>query len=116
MTLKHKNSSRWAKRILKRGLNPENGGTRDAINEQLRTHAALTRKIHSANLTDSDDGSSDSDQETEDADGMSGLVLDKTSKSKVLAKAKVATLKALQDGVEEDLPTSGIFSLPFMVS
>ncbi|CAM6099546.1 unnamed protein product [Calypogeia fissa] len=113
MTLKHKNSSRWAKRILKRGLNAsENDGTRDAIAEQLRTHAALTRKIQSANLSDSDEASSDSEEEAEDA--VSGLVLEGNGKSKVLAKAKVATLKALEEGDEGDLPTSGLFSLPFM--
>lgn len=115
MTLKHKNSSRWAKRILKRGLKAsENEGTRDAIAEQLRTHTALTRKIHSATRSDSDDSSSDSEEEAEDA--VSGLVLEGTVKSKILAKAKVATLKALEDGDEEDLPASGLFSLPFMVS
>lgn len=115
MTLKHKNSSRWARRILKRGLNAsENDGTRDAIAEQLRTHAALTRKIQSANLSDSDEASTDSEEEAEDA--VSGLILEGNGKSKVLAKAKVATLKALEEGEGEDLPTSGLFSLPFMVS
>jgi U3 small nucleolar RNA-associated protein 14 len=46
MTLKHRNTSKWAKRALKRGLETHvEDGTREAIAEQLRMHAALTRKV-----------------------------------------------------------------------
>ncbi|CAI7815762.1 unnamed protein product [Closterium sp. NIES-54] len=54
MTLRHKNTSKWAKRIIERGMAAKAAvggqGTREAIAEQLRTHAMLTRKIHSATI------------------------------------------------------------------
>lgn len=114
MTLKHKNQSRWAKRILKRGLKAQdNDGTRDAIADQLRTHELLTRKIHSATLSGSDDDLSSSDESNDDE--PTGLVLGKPN-SKILAKAKVATLKALEEGEDDEVPKTGLFAIPFMVS
>ncbi|KAL2609839.1 hypothetical protein R1flu_028412 [Riccia fluitans] len=116
MTLKHKNQSRWAKRILKRGLkSQENDGTRDAIADQLRTHALLTRKIHSATLSSSedDDLGSSSDGEAPDDDEPTGLVLEKPN-TRVLARAKVAILKAIEEGEEDQLPKTGVFAIPFM--
>ncbi|KAL3678692.1 hypothetical protein R1sor_021648 [Riccia sorocarpa] len=117
MTLKHKNQSRWAKRILKRGLKPqEDDGTRDAIADQLRTHALLTRKIHSATLDssdDDDDAESSSEEEAAQDDEPTGLVLEKPN-TKVLAKAKVAILKAIEEGEEDEIPKTGVFAIPFM--
>ncbi|KAG1098192.1 hypothetical protein G6F42_018039 [Rhizopus arrhizus] len=43
MSLKHKNTSKWAKRALARGTQDE--GTRDAIMEQLRRGEELRRRI-----------------------------------------------------------------------
>ena len=57
MTLRHKNTSKWAKQALKQGRdNPE---TREAIVEQLKRHEALTRKIRGENSNDEDDEVSD---------------------------------------------------------
>ena len=44
LLLKHRNTSRWAKRAIKKGLN-NLPGTREAIAEQLRMGAALTQKV-----------------------------------------------------------------------
>lgn len=114
MTLKHKNTSRWAKRILKRGLQAHaNDGVREAIAEQLQAHNALTRKIHSANMSSSDDESSE-----EEGDGDSPLVdpaSGLSSRTKLLTKAKAATLSALEGDAEAEIPTTGLFALPFMV-
>jgi U3 small nucleolar RNA-associated protein 14 len=57
MTLKHKNTSRWTRRIKKRGLSVQDEGTRAAIAAQLQQHALLIRKMNSMN-----DGSSRSDE------------------------------------------------------
>lgn len=109
MTLKHKNSSRWATRILKRGLQVQDDGTRVAFAEQLNKHAELTRKMSSVNKSSSSDESSDEDDDDDDvADGSD---LDKTSK--LLIKAKEKTRKLLEE--DEELPHSGVLSLPFMV-
>ncbi|VFQ78061.1 unnamed protein product [Cuscuta campestris] len=108
MTLKHKNKSKWAKRIIKRGLSVQDEGTRAAVTEQLNQHAVLTRKMNSMN-----EGSSTSDDSSDedDIDDISGS--DGDIESKVLNKAKEKTLKALEE--DEDLPTTGLLSLPFMV-
>ncbi|KAL6568971.1 hypothetical protein OROGR_000696 [Orobanche gracilis] len=108
LTLKHKNSNKWAKRILRRGLDVQDEATREAFGEQLHQHAALTRKINSLRESSSSDESSDSD----DSDDMSaGSDLDKASN--VIMKAKEKTLKALER--DEQIPKSGVLSLPFMV-
>lgn len=113
MTLKHKNTSRWAKRIIKRGLKAHEDGTRDAIMEQLRAHSMLTKKIQSAGFSDSEESSSSSSEEEEDdKEGTSTT----KGKSRLLAKAKAATLEALQFDDEAEVPQTGLFALPFMVS
>lgn len=109
MTLKHKNSSRWAKRILSRGLNAQDEGTRAAIAEQLHQHANLTRKMHT--LKDSS-SSSDESSDEEYSDDQSADESNSRA-SKLLEKAKEKTLKALEDG--EEAPNSGLLALPFMV-
>ncbi|GER37853.1 U3 ribonucleoprotein family protein [Striga asiatica] len=108
MTLKHKNSSKWAKRILKRGLDAQDEATREAFGEQLNQHAALTRKMNSLKENSSSDESSDGD----DSDDMSGGS-DRDMSSKLIAKAKEKTIKVLEG--DEELPKSGVLSLPFMV-
>lgn len=105
MTLKHKNSSKWAKRILQRGLNSQDEGTRAAIAEQLQQHALLTRKMKSMKDSSSSSDSDDSDDEDAGSDQEEG--------SKLLEKAKQKTLKVLEE--DDEVPDSGVLSLPFMV-
>jgi U3 small nucleolar RNA-associated protein 14 len=105
MTLKHKNNSKWAKRILKRGLSVQDEGTRDAITAQLQQHALLTRKMNSIkNDSSSSDESSDDDDEDDDGSNLEAKLLNR-------GKEKIRKV------VEEDnaIPKSGVFSLPFMV-
>ncbi|XP_010259528.1 PREDICTED: uncharacterized protein C57A7.06 [Nelumbo nucifera] len=106
MRLKHKNSSKWAKRILKRGLNAQDEGTRAAISEQLHQHTLLTRKMNSMK-----DSSSSDEDEDDDEDDMPGTEQDEASK--LLTKAKEKTLKVIEE--EDEMPQSGVLSLPFMV-
>ncbi|CAA7033705.1 unnamed protein product [Microthlaspi erraticum] len=103
MTLKHKNTGKWAKRMISRGLNVKYDGTRAAISEQLQINEDLSRKRNSMN-----DGSSsdESDDEDELNDGS-----DEDTPSKLLAKAKENTLKVVED---DEVPNSGLLSLPFM--
>ncbi|KAK4849568.1 hypothetical protein QYF36_026224 [Acer negundo] len=110
MTLKHKNSSKWAKRILQRGLEAQDEGTRAAINEQLHQHALLTRKMNTMKDSSSSSGSDDSDEDDID-ENSAGSDLEEASK--LFAKAKEKTLKVLQE--DDEVPTSGVLSLPFMV-
>ncbi|KAK4796520.1 hypothetical protein SAY86_028846 [Trapa natans] len=106
LTLKHKNNSKWAKRILKRGLDAQDEGTRAAISEQLQQHETLTRKINSMKDASSSDDSSDGDDE-DSADSEQDAAL------KLIEDAREKTVKVLE--VDDAIPSSGVFSLPFMV-
>lgn len=113
MTLKHKNSSKWAKRILKRGLNTQDEGTRAAIAEQLNQHAILTRKMNSMKDSSSSSSSGSGDSSDEEDIDRNSADSEEDGASKLLAKAKEKTLKILED--EDEIPNSGVLSLPFMV-
>ncbi len=56
--MKHKNTSKWARRALKRGVNVMDDGTRDAIAEQLRLGQELRQKVCSRLAMISDNASS----------------------------------------------------------
>ncbi|XP_002523095.2 uncharacterized protein C57A7.06 [Ricinus communis] len=105
MTLKHKNRSKWARRILERGLSVQDDGTREAISEQLQQHALLTRKMKSMKNSSSDDSS---DEDDEDSGGS-----DHDEQLKILSKGKEKTVKILEE--DDEVPDSGVLSLPFMV-
>ncbi|KAK7264983.1 hypothetical protein RJT34_32598 [Clitoria ternatea] len=107
MTLRHKNQNRWAKRILQRGLNSQDEGTRTAIAEQLQRHTELTRKMHSMN-----DSSSSSDDISDEDDGEKSAGSDQDRAYKLLGKAKEKTMEVLEE--EDEVPKSGLLSLPFM--
>ncbi|PIA61340.1 hypothetical protein AQUCO_00300707v1 [Aquilegia coerulea] len=108
LTLKHKNTSKWAKRAIGRNLLGQDEGTRVAISEQLNRHANLTRKMYTMKDSSSSDETSDEDDDDEISpdtipDGV----------SKLLTKAKEKTQKILEE--EDEMGTSGVLSLPFMV-
>ncbi|OEL35067.1 hypothetical protein BAE44_0003911 [Dichanthelium oligosanthes] len=100
MTLKHKNTSKWAKRILKRGLSVQDEGTRAAIAAQLQQNALLTRKMNSMKDDSSSEESSDDDEDEND------------SEAKILNRGKEKILKVIEE--DKEIPNSGVFSLPFM--
>ncbi|KAI4349673.1 hypothetical protein L6164_010233 [Bauhinia variegata] len=104
MTLRHRNQNRWARRILERGLNAQDDGTRAALAEQLQRHAALSRKMNSVK----DSSSSSSSDDASDEDDADGSDQDRA----LLAKAKRKTLEVLEE--EDAVPKSGLLSLPFM--
>lgn len=108
MTQKHKNSSKWAKRILRRGLEIQDEGTRAAISEQLHQHALLTRKMNSMNESTSSDDSSDEEDDIDISD-----ISDQGRAPMLLEKAKEKTLEVIEE--EDEAPKSGVLSLPFMV-
>lgn len=49
LTLKHKNTSRWARRALKRGTDLVDDGTKAAIAEQLRLGQELRKRVGQSN-------------------------------------------------------------------
>ncbi|CAO3643227.1 unnamed protein product [Cunninghamella blakesleeana] len=98
MTLKHKNTGKWAKRALARGQLDE--GTREAIMEQLERGERLKRKIQG---TDSDDDSDD--DYDNDSDG--GDENDKMMK-------EINNFAEDLDGNDDTQPKKGIFAMKFM--
>ncbi|KAI8988151.1 small-subunit processome [Mycotypha africana] len=96
MTLKHKNTSKWAKRALARGVKDE--GTREAIMEQLRRGDELRRRMEGENSGDESDGedeyngenASDSDDEKveENEDDHYTVVANNPGRMAFGAKAK----------------------------
>ena len=127
MLLKHKNTSRWAKRAIRKGL-AHLPGTKEAIAEQLRIGQELKRKIGiggegaglggggggddaygSESETDASDASDD------DGGGAPGPLDDAVAERRRLARAKMKTLRALEDGESAiEREESGLFALPFM--
>lgn len=61
MTLKHRNSSKWARRALKRGQAALDPTTREALNAQLALGQQLRRRIEGKRGDGSDDDEDDSD-------------------------------------------------------
>ncbi|CAN0889043.1 U3 small nucleolar RNA-associated protein 14 [Linum grandiflorum] len=106
LTLRHKNKSKWARRVLERGLDAQDDGTRAAMAEQLSRHNLLTRKMNSMNDSSNSDDSSDEEYD-ENSDGP-----EQDRASKLLEKAKEKTLSLLEE--EDEVPKSGVMSLPFM--
>jgi U3 small nucleolar RNA-associated protein 14 len=104
--LRHKNSSKWAKRIVKRGLNILDDATRAAFAEQLQKHGELKRKMNSMKGNASSSEEESSDDEDEEKDEIKRAL-------KSLNKAKDKTAKVLDD--RDEAPKKGLFALPFMV-
>ncbi|KAE9039976.1 hypothetical protein PR001_g7281 [Phytophthora rubi] len=69
LTLKHRNTSKWVKHQLRRGIQADDA-TRSAIADQLRRGEDLRRKM---NAVDSDDDDMDDDDDDEEGDVASRL-------------------------------------------
>lgn len=98
MSLKHKNTSKWAKRALARGTQDE--GTRDAIMEQLRRGEELRRRIDgSEEEEDSDEQESDDEKYVNNQLGkLKDELADDTQPSKGLL-----SMKFMQDAAKRQL-------------
>lgn len=59
MTQRHSTKTRWAKRIMRRGLNIQDEETREALNEQLRQGQELKKKIEKIDAKDGSDSDTD---------------------------------------------------------
>jgi len=120
MLLKHKNTSRWAKRAIKKGL-AHLPGTKEAIAEQLRIGQELKRKIgiggERGASRDSDDEEYSTDAESDsdgDVPGGGGGAGDAADRRRALAKAKLRTMQAIEEGQAGAEEEGGLFALPFM--
>ncbi|KAL4441441.1 hypothetical protein ABPG77_001945 [Micractinium sp. CCAP 211/92] len=119
LTLKHKNTSRWARRALKRGQTLADAGTRAAVAEQLRLGEELRQRVNRMKVRGSDSDASTSASEGEEDSGDEGGAGETFSGPKagrgMGSKAKAAALELLEGNADpEAAPTKGLFALPFM--
>ncbi|KAK9827643.1 hypothetical protein WJX81_002537 [Elliptochloris bilobata] len=118
LTLKHRNSSQWARRALKRGLTVMDPGTREALAEQLRLGQELRRRVErpasgSDASTDASDAS-DASGDERDADGAKGGAAQSGGGRAASVRVKAAALDLLQVEEGDEAPSKGLFALPFM--
>mmetsp|Transcript_22283 Transcript_22283/g.52457 ORF Transcript_22283/g.52457 Transcript_22283/m.52457 type:complete len:778 (+) Transcript_22283:1332-3665(+) len=92
MTLAHKNTSKWAKRILKRGKNVTKDERRE-LSAQLKRGDDLRRKM----MGDGDDDDDNGDSDNED-----------------LADSTRKVLQTIEDGPDPTHGRAGLFKLSFM--
>ncbi|GIL87950.1 hypothetical protein Vretifemale_15914 [Volvox reticuliferus] len=117
LTLRHRNSSRWARRALKRGQVQLDAGTKAALAEQLQLGEQLKRKIEGRkrNGGESDDGSTSASDSDGDGSG------DNAPRSGGNGRVRSAALELLagagsdmMDLDGENAPKKGLLALPFM--
>ncbi|ORX98593.1 small-subunit processome [Basidiobolus meristosporus CBS 931.73] len=99
MTLKHKNTGKWAKQMLKHGNDDE---SRQAIIDQLQKGEALRRKIH--------DMASDEDSDASFASGAS----DEDDNPNEVKKRAFDEIEKLEVNEDDQKPKKGIFAMKFM--
>ncbi|PSC76740.1 U3 small nucleolar RNA-associated 14-like protein A isoform A [Micractinium conductrix] len=123
LTLKHRNTSRWARRAIKRGQTLMDDGTRAAVAEQLRLGEELRQKVNrmkprgddSDGSTSASEGESGSDDEGAGAGGAGGSFAGPRAGAGMGSKAKAAALELLEGNADlEEQPAKGLFALPFM--
>ncbi|KAG0345146.1 hypothetical protein BG004_003929 [Podila humilis] len=107
MTLKHKNTGKWAKDQLKHGnFDPE---SRQAITEQIERGDKLRRKIQGLDSDEEQSGgeSEYSDLEDDDVEGIKNRAFDE------LADVEFQLAKA-EDAAKEAKVGKGVFAMKFM--
>ncbi|ORX76369.1 small-subunit processome [Anaeromyces robustus] len=99
VTLRHKNTGKWARRMLQRG-NDANEETRQAIIDQLNQHENLKRKIQDAG-DDSDEFDSNDEAYDDNVDSIKEKAMNQLDK--------------MEDAIDnEEKPQKGIFAMKFM--
>lgn len=103
LTLKHKNTSRFIRRAIKRGSShAPDESTREVIAEQLRIGEEIRKRVNNVpgSRSSSDEGSSSDEESDEERE-----------------RARSMKIKAMADEIVEDEgpgAETGLFSLPFM--
>jgi len=111
--LRHKNTSRWAQRAIKKGI-AHLPGTREIMQEQLRIGQQLKQKLEGVRTT-TGDGDESTDAESDGSDDDGDGVDDPVAERKRRLKAKAAAIKAMEDGEAEiEGENESLFKLPFM--
>ncbi|KAJ3115116.1 hypothetical protein HDU96_001175 [Phlyctochytrium bullatum] len=102
MTLKHKNTGKWAKSM--KGRADKGVGARQELMDQLNRHQELTKKI----------AGDDSDDEDEDEDYDEDEDIDDSGDPDAVAKSAIQRLDKMADDSVPDMPEKGVFAMKFM--
>ncbi len=105
LTLKHKNTSQFIRRAIKRGAKHPDEGTREAIAEQLRIGQEIRRKVHAFRDKDSSDSSDGSDDDSSD---------DERRDERLSRKLASAARDVLEGDGPGNGAEKGLMALPFM--
>ena len=121
--LKHRNTSRWARRLLAKGLS-KLPATRQALAEQLRLGEQLRAKPlghqrGKAGGSDDEDDGTDASDDDDDGEGNDDLdddpeVAAGRRAAKHAGKARLEAMHVLEDAEQPAGAGSGLMSLPFM--
>ena len=107
LTLKHRNTSRWARRLIKRGQTLMDDGSRMAVAEQLRLGEELRQRVNRMKPSGrgSDSGGSTSASDDDDGSGGEGFAGPGAGRG-MSAQVKAAALEMLE-GVHGSLGAGG---------
>ena len=109
ITQKHKNSSRWARRILKRGLDKADEKTKAALASQLRIGEDLRRKMVHGGASSCSSSDDDSDPQDNDTQGRATKGTFDEAKAELLIDFNS---NSLSNGAANE--SVGLMNLPFM--
>jgi U3 small nucleolar RNA-associated protein 14 len=108
MTLRHKNSGKWAQDMLRHGRGEE---TRQALAEQLSRHEELKRKIAGdQNRSDSDL----SEDESDDSDVSEGTAAERERQRALSKLSDIANTQTDTSNNEVINARKGLFAMKFM--
>ena len=105
LTLKHKNTSQFIRRAIKRGARHPDEGTREAIAEQLRIGEEIRRKVHAFRDNVGSGSSDSSDDDSSD---------DERRDERLSRKLESAARDVLEGDEPDTENEKGLMSLPFM--
>lgn len=120
LTLKHRNTSRWARRALKRGAEALDEDTREAVAEQLRLGKELRSRVDRLKPVrgdDDSDASTSASEESmnEESDDDHQTLADPSQRYQ--KKLRDAAMDVLENGGNDhggEEPKKGLLALPFM--
>jgi len=110
MTLKHSRHSRWAKRVLQRGIEKADDNTLDALKVQKQISDRLRRKMKSIDDRSSDASSSDDDDREE---AYANYVRERMAKGESLSAILEDSADKFANGQQEE-EQSSLMKMKFM--
>ncbi|GMH32317.1 hypothetical protein BSKO_00151 [Bryopsis sp. KO-2023] len=109
MTQRHSTKTRWAKRIMRRGLNIQDEDTKEAVLEQLRQGQELKKKIERMDAKDGTGSDTDASESLAEEDS------EDEGQPQSFKRTRKAALDVLEGKVVDGhTANKGLFALPFM--